>query len=145
MEEFKLLTDIIEDLYGISKEKLISKSRKRELVELRYVCANILRSETDYTVMNIGKILNIDHSTVCYAKYKHQEFLESKNDKGYKSKFQSISKAYNEKNQTPERLESKLESLLEKKREIENQISLIEKILANKREEDSKVEPILSL
>ena len=79
MEEFSILTEIIKDLYGIDKEQLIAKCRKRDLVELRYVCANILRSETKYTVEAIGENLNIDHSTVCYAVNEHVNLMQSKN------------------------------------------------------------------
>lgn len=144
MEEFSILTEIIKDLYGIDKEQLIAKRRKRDLVELRYVCANILRSETKYTVEAIGESLNIDHSTVCYAVNEHADLMESKNSRTYANKFENISEAYFNKIQTPERLESQLQKLKEKKKEIEDQIENIQSILKNKRAESSNVEPILT-
>ncbi len=74
MQEFDLLASIIQEHEGIAKEVLLSKSRKRPIVELRMVCSNILRtSENDYTLEEIGKQMNIDHATVLYH-YKVQEF-----------------------------------------------------------------------
>jgi hypothetical protein len=144
MEEFKILSEIIKDIYGIDKESLIAKCRKRDLVELRYVCANVLRQETNYTVEYIGSELHIDHSTVCYAIGEHGNLVQSKNSRTYSDKFEKVSEAYFKKIQTPERLESQLIKLKDKKGEIESQIKNIEAILKIKRTESSKVEPIFT-
>ena len=94
MEEFNILLEIIKELYNLETDELITKRRKRVLVELRYVCANILKIETKYTLEFIGEKLNIDHSTVSYAIKEHSNLLESKNSRTYFDKFNKISEAY---------------------------------------------------
>jgi thiamine kinase-like enzyme len=135
MEEFKILSEIINEIYEIDAEKLVSKCRKRELVELRYVCANILRAETSYTVEKIGEILNIDHSTVCYADTQHENFMINKSARTYADTFEKISKAYSRKIQTPERIESQLEKLKSERAEIDKQIEHLNHIMLTRMSE----------
>jgi len=130
MEEFKILSEIINEIYGISPEKLVAKCRKRELVELRYVCSNILRQETPYTVEKIGEVLNIDHSTVCYAATQHEGFMANKSARTYADIFEKVNKAYFRKIQTPERLEAQLDKLLLERAEIDKQIQKITDLMA---------------
>lgn len=132
MEEFKILSEIINEIYGIDAETLVSKCRKRELVELRYVCSNILRTETPYTVEKIGEILNIDHSTVCYAATQHEHFMINKSARTYADTFEKISKAYFRKIQTPERLESQREKLIAERAEIDKQIQKITDLILSR-------------
>lgn len=132
MEEFKILAEIINEIYEIDRETLISKCRKRELVELRYVCANILRTETGYTVEKVGEILNIDHSTVCYAATQHVNFMSNRSARTYATMYEKISKAYFRKIQTPERLESQLEKLRSEREEIDKQIKKITELMASR-------------
>jgi len=129
MEEFKILSEIINEIYGIDAKTLVAKCRKRELVELRYVCSNILRTETNYTVEKIGEILNIDHSTVCYAATQHEHFMINKSARTYADTFEKVNKAYSRKIQTPERLESQLEKLKLERAEIDKQIEHITHIM----------------
>lgn len=145
MEEFNILLEIIKELYNLDSSELTKKSRKRELVELRYVCANILKSETKLTLEFIGENLKLDHSTVSYALREHSSLLESKNSRTYYEKFVKINEAFFKKIQTPERLEIKLKELIEQKNEIENKIKSIKIILKSEKARSSKAEPILAV
>lgn len=61
---------------------LLTKSRKRELVDTRYFIAHHLRYKCKLTLMKIGEMLNKDHSSIIHAINKHQDFVSS-NDKSY--------------------------------------------------------------
>jgi len=58
--------DVIEFEHGITKDEIYSKVRERPLVDARKIMANVLRKYTSATFVNIGKELNVDHSTITY-------------------------------------------------------------------------------
>lgn len=139
MEELNFLLESINELYGFDRSTLLSKSRKRDLVELRYVCANILKQETGYTFEYIGLILNLDHSTICYSIKVHNKLINSKNYKSYSDKFNLVLQKYNEKIQTPDKLELKLFEFKNKQKEIQAQINNIEFLLKNVKKINKKI------
>lgn len=51
---------------GIAAKDLLSKSRKRNLVETRWIVYKALRAE-GWELTKIGKLFNRDHSTVIYG------------------------------------------------------------------------------
>jgi len=52
---------------GLKKDFVLSKNRIRRNVEARFIVAYLLKNNTKQTLESIGKILNIDHSTVIYG------------------------------------------------------------------------------
>lgn len=99
MQEFDLLASIIEEKEEVTRETLISKTRKRPIVELRMVCSNILRkSENNYTLNEIGSALNIDHATVCHYSKVHTNLMRDKNIKNgrYRKIYEKIFNLYEE-------------------------------------------------
>lgn len=50
--------------YGITREELESSRRSRSIAQARHICMYLIRSITDMSLPNIGKIFNRDHSTV---------------------------------------------------------------------------------
>jgi hypothetical protein len=42
MEEFHILLEVVLEVYGLDFEELTIKTRKREYVELRYACFNLM-------------------------------------------------------------------------------------------------------
>ncbi|MBO4423149.1 MAG: chromosomal replication initiator protein DnaA, partial [Clostridia bacterium] len=54
----------VSNKYGTSKEEICSKTKKREVVEPRHVCAYLITELTDYSQRQIGAYLNRDRTTV---------------------------------------------------------------------------------
>lgn len=63
-----ILFDVVENITGFSKEQLISKSRKGELVMARHICFYVLKKRTSYSLSRIGHAIGLrDHSTVLHG------------------------------------------------------------------------------
>ena len=61
------IEQILRDQFGMDIKFLKIRSRKREIVYIRYAIAAILRRHTVGSFSEIGKYLNLDHSTIIYA------------------------------------------------------------------------------
>lgn len=55
---------VVSTKYGTTKADICSKTKKREIVEARHVCAYLIRSLTNFSQNQIGALLNRDHTTV---------------------------------------------------------------------------------
>jgi len=127
MQEFDLLASIIQEHEGIAKETLLSKSRKRPIVELRMVCSNILRtSENDYTLEEIGKEMNIDHATVLYHYKVHNNLMDAHSSR-YRNLYEKILKIYDSRDITPG--ENMRIKLLKRKRKLIEELKSVNKSL----------------
>lgn len=54
----------VAEKYGITKDQLASGKRTKEIADARHVCNYLIRSITDMSHANIGKLLNRDRTTV---------------------------------------------------------------------------------
>ncbi len=54
----------VEKKYGIKREEIVSGKRTKEIAIARHITVYIIRSVTDMSLPNIGKIISRDHSTV---------------------------------------------------------------------------------
>ncbi len=71
----------ISDLYNISVEDIISKSRQSKIVQPRFVAMYLTRKLTDMTTTDIGKQFgHRDHSTVVNAINKIEEDMKNNSD-----------------------------------------------------------------
>jgi chromosomal replication initiation ATPase DnaA len=73
----QIILDTICDREGFSKSELMSKCKKRELVEARYYCwygINAVRGYAGISTTQAGKIFNRDHATFIYG-VKHIETM----------------------------------------------------------------------
>lgn len=69
------------DMLGTSYEKVVSKSRKRELVKDRQVIMWILYNDAHGSLAKIGGEFNgRDHSTVIHSKYAVDDGISTKDD-----------------------------------------------------------------
>lgn len=76
---------------NVSIEDIIGKTRKREVVEARYIAIGIIFNSNDrITKVNIGKIFNRDHSTVIYSLRIFDDLLSC--DKSFKRKVNDVKK-----------------------------------------------------
>lgn len=127
MIKFDILIKIVEEVSGVTSDKLISKSRLRPLVELRMICSNVLKESHKISVEKIGSILNIDHSTVSYHLRTHKNLL-SQNKGNYKETYLEISDRYRQEIFLSEADKMKSE-LLSKKNKLQTMISSIDEIM----------------
>ena len=91
----KQVTEIVEEddiiatfakHFGLEKEIILSKTRKREIVEVRDLIAYFLREYADMSFPAIGKLLGgRDHTTIIYSYNKIDKSLDVKNN--FESKF----------------------------------------------------------
>jgi len=89
-----VLFRLIEERHGVKKKSILSKSRCRFLVDFRCAMSVILRRQ--YTMYNVGFIINRDHAAVNHYAIKHQELYGR--DKGYTKIFEELdecAKRYN--------------------------------------------------
>ena len=123
MKEFEILLNIIKEEYKISKEDLLSKIRKREFVELRYVCVNIL-SILEVSNEEISNLIKIDRTTLYNATKLHKNSINS--DNSYYKKFEFINSSFLNIFETPERIRLNIESLELQKKTLEEKIERLE-------------------
>ncbi|MBE6530484.1 MAG: chromosomal replication initiator protein DnaA [Ruminococcaceae bacterium] len=50
--------------YGIKKEDVIGQKRNKEIANARHICIYLIRTITEMSYPNIGKIFNRDHTTI---------------------------------------------------------------------------------
>ena len=50
--------------YNVKQEEIKSTKRNKEIAQARHVAVYVLRSVTDMSLPNIGKIFNRDHATI---------------------------------------------------------------------------------
>ncbi|MBQ3870615.1 MAG: chromosomal replication initiator protein DnaA [Clostridia bacterium] len=58
------IMSVVSTRYGTTKDEVKGKSKKREIVEARHVCAYLIRELTGYSLNQIGALLNRDHTTI---------------------------------------------------------------------------------
>ena len=80
-----IVFNIAEEVLGFSKEDVLKKSRKPEYVDAKRMVSLVLERNTDKGPYRIGKILDVDHSTICHYKNTHQNLMDTDNE--FKSKF----------------------------------------------------------
>lgn len=68
------------------------KSRKRHLVEARYIFCLLCRKHTIYTLDQIGIEINRDHSTIVHSEKMAKEFLQV--DPEFKQKFNNLERKF---------------------------------------------------
>lgn len=62
---------------GIEKEKILSRSRKKEIVAARFACMYLLRKEAFMTFAAIGRIFGRDHTTAIHALSSVENLLDT--------------------------------------------------------------------
>jgi chromosomal replication initiator protein len=74
----QLIIAAVCDLLMISKDALLGTTRKREVVEARFIAMTlIINSNPDMKLKDVGVIFNRDHSTVIYARETYYKLFES--------------------------------------------------------------------
>lgn len=78
---FKLTKDDILDIIskesGIGISQIISKSRKREIVNVRYIFCSIMKNNYNYSLVHIGELIGRDHTTIIHAIKQHRNRVQN--------------------------------------------------------------------
>ncbi len=87
-----LLFRITESITGASRKDIVGKKRNKELIVPRHIIGYMLHKELDITLIESGKIINRDHSTIHhYTKYYDDNMVFFKE---YKEMYKLISEAF---------------------------------------------------
>lgn len=72
----------------VSEEDLKSRCRRREYCDARHMYCNILRTKLNYSLINIGRSIGRDHTTVINSVKNHNSLYKS--DQKYKALYDRI-------------------------------------------------------
>ena len=61
-----LLFRVTESISGAKRKDIVGKKRYKELIVPRHIVGYMLHKELDINLINSGKIINRDHSTICH-------------------------------------------------------------------------------
>jgi len=64
--------EMVEDISGITKIMILSKIRKRHIVDARKILVNILRKMIHLTGYQTAKEVNMDHTTIVHYEKMHK-------------------------------------------------------------------------
>lgn len=53
--------------FNMTRERLLSKCSKREIVRVRYLSMHLIKEKTELSLKKVGAIFNTDHTTVLRA------------------------------------------------------------------------------
>jgi chromosomal replication initiator protein len=67
---------VIEKVTGITEEEMISKSRRRDFVEARFIFFYCMRKYSKVVLKSIGNMLQKDHSSVVYGARELEKLIE---------------------------------------------------------------------
>ena len=132
MEEFNILLEVVLEVYGLSFEELTVKTRKRDYVELRYACFNLMLKYSNLDLEDITPLLKIDRTTGYNALKVNENSMSNKSNGSYIEKYNALEEEFVNKLQTPERLIAKIESLIKEKSILEDNIKNLKKLLDSK-------------
>jgi chromosomal replication initiator protein len=62
------VVEIVRQFYDLPNDYYINKSRKRNLVKARQMCAKILVENTEFTLNEIGYYFGKDHATIIHSR-----------------------------------------------------------------------------
>ena len=72
----KIFTAVFKQ-YGVKKEDIIGSKRNKEIANARHIAIYLIRSITEMSFPNIGKIFNRDHATIITSNEKIEKKIHS--------------------------------------------------------------------
>jgi chromosomal replication initiator protein len=94
----ELVTEIVAEIWQIPKEALLTKTRKREVVEARQVLMAHKKKETGNSLAKVGRSFLKDHATVLHAIKTVKNLRET--DKAFRRKYDTFIERANRLKQT---------------------------------------------
>lgn len=141
-EEFKILFKIIQKELKISRENVISKSRKGEIVDARRIIIFIAKKNSKLSLNKIGKFVGgRDHATVLNSIKKHKQLYIT--DAEYTEKFNRVNYAYLSSSIVAEKMNYAIHQLRARKKSLTKYIN--EQIINIEKEKNKKQESSLKI
>lgn len=81
----EILMDIVSETLLISRDRIKSKNRLKEVVDARKIYSILVKTYTGTTLSTIGRILNRNHATIIHYEKEHES--QYKYDMEYREKF----------------------------------------------------------
>ena len=70
--------DIISNESGVGVNEIVSRSRKKEIVNARFIFCSIMKDHYDYSLVYIGKLIGgRDHTSVIHAINQHRSRVKN--------------------------------------------------------------------
>jgi hypothetical protein len=87
----ELITQVVTGYYGVTWSKLVSKNRKRELVQPRQVLMYLMSAFTQLSLSEVGiRLGGRDHTTVIHSREKVKDLMDT--DENYRAEIQHLIK-----------------------------------------------------
>lgn len=83
-----LILSIISKNCSVSVEDILSKTRKKDIVDARHYFCAIMRKQLGYPVVAIGRYMDRDHTTVIHSVRTFDDRCST--DEGYRLVFETI-------------------------------------------------------
>jgi len=74
------ILEIIADECGITVSQILTKSRKREVINGRFIFCGIMNDYFSYTLKRIGGVIGRDHTTIIHAVRKFRDRIRNEDD-----------------------------------------------------------------
>lgn len=92
-KEGEILFEIIEESLRVTKKEILSRSRKRHIIDAKRIIVFILKKKNEkYRHQEIGDIIGISHCTITHYINTHENIYLS--DSNFRNKFDSISSMF---------------------------------------------------
>jgi chromosomal replication initiator protein len=65
------------DIYGITLDKLMTRTRFKPIPEARHICMFIMRRQFKWGFIKIGEYFNLDHTTVIHGVQGIEKLLDT--------------------------------------------------------------------
>jgi hypothetical protein len=128
IREEKLLFLITEEVTGVTREEIVSKSRKPHIVDARRMIALSFFKNTKFTLSKIGGFVGgVDHSSVSYYIKKHDGLMET--DYNFRKNFSAINTKFKIYQEGGIPIEIKLEFALEERARATKEVSRLRKLI----------------
>lgn len=138
-----IVVNLVDKLFGIPRDILMSKTRLREVVNARAMCYFILRKHHDYTYSTIGENFDgKDHATILHGINTHND-LYITNFQGYKADFHKLEDAYKLKVAGDNVDDDNIFKMIKKIEEIEENLAIVKRGLIDSYSEGRPVDPVI--
>lgn len=87
------IISIIEDNLAITKNDIMSKSRKQTIISARSILFAVMTYNCNFQVVDTASFVNMDHASVLHNLNTHRDLMET-NFRDYKSKFLRVQEDY---------------------------------------------------
>lgn len=132
-----VLFNIVEKKIRVSKEDILSRSRRREIVDARRIYAVVLLRSSGLIPARVCDALGRDRGTIIFHNKRHDILV--KTDRFFRDKFESINKEFKELMKGTVFLEIKLSEATEEKERLEKEILNIKNLIKIKNEQLSAI------